>query len=308
MEPDKVVVVKRHTPLEELLVRHSTTSQAKFYLEASGHSYDAYEAAHKTYQAGLQKAIGAIPSKLRTQTVNKQDLATFQFGNKDLIVVVGDDGLLVNVAKYVGDQKVISVNPDEERFDGVLATCNTNHFPQILRRTLGGEIETENLTMAEARLDDGQTIRALNDLFIGRKTHVSAKYTMDYRGMKERQSSSGIIVSTGTGSTGWMTSVVTGAQAIANGEYQPNEDVPFKRDADYLLYSVREPFPSKITGTDLVYGKISDRAPLKIESNMPDEGVIFGDGIERDYLEFTSGRTATIQPSDQKVYLVRDNS
>lgn len=306
METDKIIVVERRTPLEELLLRHSTTSQARFYLEASGHSYEAYEAAHQSYKAGLQRAIGAIPTNLRSQTLDKQELATFQFGNKDLIVVVGDDGLLVNVAKYAGDQTVISVNPDEDRFDGVLATCNTERFPQVLRRTLAGDVGTENLTMAEAKLDDDQTIRALNDLYIGRKSHVSARYTLDHRGIEERQSSSGIIVSTGTGSTGWMTSVLIGAQGITNKELQLKENVPFKRDAAYLLFAVREPFPSKITGTSLVYGKISKVAPLRIQSNMPDDGVIFGDGIERDYLEFTSGRTATIQPSEQKVCLVRD--
>ncbi len=305
METDKIVIVKRHTPLEELLVRHSTTSQAKFYLEASGHSYDDYEAAHNSYNSGLQKTIEAIPKELRIQTVDKKDLATFQFGNKDLIVVVGDDGLLVNVAKYVGNQKVVSVNPDEERFDGVLATCNSDYFPKILKKILYGEVYTENLTMAEAKLDDGQSIRALNDLFIGRKTHVSAKYALNYRGNKEKQSSSGIIVSTGTGSTGWMTSVVIGAQTITQSNPHSNEDVPFRRDADYLIYAVREPFPSKITGTNLIYGKVSNTAPLYIESNMPDDGVIFGDGIEKDFIEFTSGRTVSIQPSDQKVHLVR---
>src|SRR3989344_9707396 len=154
MEIDKIVVVKRHTPLEELLVRHSTTSQAKFYLEASGHSYKAYESAHNSYHLGLEETLRAIPSTIRNQILDKKNLATYQFGSKDLVVVVGDDGLLVNVAKYIGNQKVISVNPDEKRFDGVLATCNVDHFPEILKRTFEGKIETENLTMAEAKLND----------------------------------------------------------------------------------------------------------------------------------------------------------
>ncbi len=308
MEPDKIVVIKRHTPLEELLVRHSTTSQAKFYLEAAGHSYEAYEAAHNAYNSGLQKILESIPSKIRAQIIDKQGLATFQFGNNDLIVVVGDDGLLVNAAKYIGDQQVISVNPDEERFDGVLATCNARYFSQILKKALSGRIETEALTMAEVRLDDGQTILGLNDLFVGRKTHVSARYAISYKNIKEMQSSSGIIVSTGTGSTGWMTSVIMGAQAIANGKSRLNKDIPFRRDSDYLLFAVREPFPSKITGTKLIYGKITRDNPLKIESNMPEDGVIFGDGVERDYLEFTSGRTAIIQPSNKKIYLVRQKN
>ena len=204
MEPNKIVVVKRQTPLEELLIRHSTTSQAKFYLETAGHSYEAYETAHSIYKEGLKKIITTLPQKFRTQLIDKQELATFQFGEKDLVVIVGDDGLLVNVAKYVGEQPVISVNPDEQRFDGVLASCNVYEFPKVFKETLEGKADMQSLTMAEAKLDNGQVIRALNDLFVGRKTHISARYSLEYKGMKERQSSSGIIISTGTGSTGWF--------------------------------------------------------------------------------------------------------
>ena len=305
MEIDKIVVVKRHTPLEELLIRHSTTSQAKFYLEAAGHSYEAYEKAHDTYKEGLRATLSSIPTRIRNQTIDKKELSTFQFGDRDLVVVVGDDGLVVNVAKYIGRQSIISVNPDEQRFDGVLASCNSYSFPQTLRKVLENKVEIQYLTMAEARLDDGQIIKALNDLFVGRKTHVSARYELNYKNIKERQSSSGIIISTGTGSTGWMTSVIIGAQTIANDEVVKTEMVPFQRDADHLLFAVREPFPSKITGTNQVIGKITRSTPLTIKSDMPIDGVIFGDGIEEDYLEFNSGRTATIQPSENKVSLIK---
>lgn len=286
-------------------MRHSTTSQAKFYLESSGHSYDSYEAAHETYKNGLKKTLATIPTKLRTQIVDKTDLGTILFGDRDLVIVVGDDGLLVNVAKYIGNQQVISVNPDEERFDGILASCNVGNFPYVFERTLAGKVEIQPLTMAEAKLDDGQIIRALNDLFVGRKTHVSSRYSIEYDGRREKQSSDGVVVSTGTGSTGWLTSIIGGARAIATGKFSLPEGVPFARNADYLMFAVKSPFPSKITGTSEVYGEVTKENPLIIESNMPEGGVIFGDGIERDYLEFTPGRTATIQPSKQKVYLVQ---
>src|SRR3989344_9507823 len=154
MEIDKIVVVKRHTPLEELLVRHSTASQAKFYLGAAGHSYDAYLAAHDAYKNSLAEALAHSPAGLRTQVVDKKDLPTLQFGDKNLVVVVGDDGLLVNVAKYIGIQPVIAVNPDEKRFDGVLASCNSDSFYRVFRNVLEDKVDMQLLTMAEATLDD----------------------------------------------------------------------------------------------------------------------------------------------------------
>ena len=71
------------------------------------------------------------------------------------------------------------------------------------------------MTMAQAELNDGQRLLAVNDLFIGARTHVSARYRLRYQGREEDQSSSGLIVSTGAGSTGWYRSLLTGAAGIA---------------------------------------------------------------------------------------------
>jgi len=200
------------------------------------------------------------------------------------------------------------VNPDKERFDGVLASCDADSFHQVFRNVLEDKVDMHPLTMAEAILDDGQVMRGLNDLFIGRRTHASARYELEYGGAKEKQSSSGLIVSTGTGSTGWMTSVLAGAMNLFDGKPKPKEIVPFPRGSDYLLFAVREPFPSRVTGTNITYGRVTRANPLVVRSNMPSDGVIFGDGIENDYLEFTSGRTATIRPAENKVYLVKRKS
>ena len=52
-----------------------------------------------------------------------------------------------------------------------------------------------------ARLNDGQRLLAFNDFLIGHRTHVSARYRLTWHGRTETQSSSGILVSTGAGST-----------------------------------------------------------------------------------------------------------
>jgi len=304
MQFDKIIVVKKKTGLEELLGRFFTTSQIKFYLESQGSSYDYYLQAHETYRNGLEIAMSGLPRTMRSQVVDKDNLASFQFAERDLVAVVGGDGLLINAAKYIGNQPVISVNPDLDRYDGVLATCDCKDFKRILYGVLDDKYKVDKLTMAQACLNDGQVIYAINDLFIGRKTHVSARYMIEFEGMKEYHSSSGIIVCTGTGSTGWMKSIVIGANAIAKGESVLSDEVPYSRTSDYLLFAVREPFPTKVTGTSIVFGDIGPGNSLRITSNMPDSGVIFSDGIESDYLEFNSGRVATITPSERKVHLV----
>jgi len=300
---DKIVLVKKPTQLEELLKRHSTTSQVKFYLESLGDSYDFYKESHDSYKNSLHEIISSIPSKVPFQIIDNSQLPTYQFGGKDLVVSVGDPGLFVNLAKYVGEQPVISVNPDSKRYTSVLASCETNDFSGLLHDTLNDKFETESLTMAEAKTDDGQIMYALNDFFIGQKTHVSARYMVNYECVRERQSSSGIIVSTGTGSTGWLTSIVKGAEKISYGESKIT--VPFNRNANYLIFAVREPFPSKITETNIVYGVITQESSLKITSNMPENGVIFSDGVESDYINFSAGLSVVIIPSKKKVNLIK---
>ena len=162
--------------------------------------------------------------------------------------------------------------------------------------------------MAKAQLNTGETLFGVNDLFIGPKSHVSARYKVEFGDRSEEQSSSGIIVSTGLGSTGWLRSVLTGAAGIASSisahqlRIDPDRRVPW--DADYLFFSVREPWPSKTSSAGITFGKVMPGRPLRIMSQMPEHGVIFSDGIEADFVAFRSGLEATISVAEKQGHLV----
>ena len=99
-----------------------------------------------------------------------------------------------------------------------------------------------------------------------------------------------------------------GAAAVVTalgGQVQPPPDrgrLPW--DTDHLMYSVREPFPSKATQTSLVFGSIDAEHPLTLRSHMADNGVIFSDGMEDDFLAFNAGATATIGLAPNRAQLV----
>ena len=151
--------------------------------------------------------------------------------------------------------------------------------------------------MAEATLSDGQRLLAVNDLFIGPKSHTSARYEIANGDRSEVQSSSGLIVATGLGSTAWIKSIVTGSLAIAArfapaGTPRHYQSSPW--DAPFLQYAVREPFPSRSSQATMVFGRIDAGSALTLRSHMPENGVIFSDGIEADYIAFNSGVEANI--------------
>jgi hypothetical protein len=133
-----------------------------------------------------------------------------------------------------------------------------------------------------------------------------ARYQIAVGGQQERQSSSGIIVSTGLGSTGWLRSVYAGwaaaTRSLLGRDVASVGDGSFPWDAPYLHYFVREPYPSRTTQAGLVIGKIAER--MRVMSEMPDNGVVFSDGIEADYLEFNSGTEATIGVAEKQGVLV----
>lgn len=307
---DQIVVVTQKTALEELVERFNTREQARFYLEHMGASFEDYQSAHDAYRAALAGLKDALPAGVRHQFVERSFLPNFLFGGRDLVVTLGRDGLVVNTAKYLAGQPLVAVNPDPRRIDGVLLPFAVPEAAAVLRRTLGGDCMTRRVTMAKAALNDGQTLYAVNDLFIGQRTHLSARYRLRFRDTEENQSSSGIIVSTGAGSTGWFRSILTGAAGVVDGFGRKKVAKPvrdqyrFGWDADYLYFSVREPFVSKVSGAELVFGKIESKDQLVVTSQMPQNGVIFSDGIEADYLEFNSGRIARVVVAEKKVLLI----
>jgi hypothetical protein len=172
-----------------------------------------------------------------------------------------------------------------------------------------GSVQTTPISMARATLNDGQTIDAVNDLFIGPRSHGSARYHLQLGQASEYQSSSGIIISTGAGCSGWLRSIVAGAWQVA--QYfgaegtQPNaEQTALGWGSDRLWFTVREPFTSRTSQASIVFGQIRPGEELVITSHMPDYGTIFSDGVESDYLAFNSGAIARIGLANRQARLI----
>jgi NAD kinase len=307
---DKIVLVTRKTRLDELIERFNTRAQAKFYIEHAGGDFSAYLVEHDTYQRSLETVRRAIEAGLKIQVMDRALLPTYLFSPQDVVVTLGQDGLVANTAKYVNGQPMLAVNPDASRFDGVLLPFQPGSLRRGLEQTLAGRSRMRSVTLAEANLKDGQRLLAFNDLFIGAKTHVSARYRIRYGERGENHSSSGIIVSTGAGSTGWLSSILNETAGIlsflgdALTTRKPIEWPRMNWEDERLLFVVREPFLSLHSQAAIVAGTVLPGAPLVLESQMPAGGVIFSDGIEADHLDFNAGAIASICIAREKANLV----
>lgn len=293
----RVVVITRKTPLEQLIERFGTSGQARFYVEDKGRNWADYERMQARFDAAMGTVMGSIPAEQQRVRLDRGDLDRFIFRDDDIIVIVGQDGLVPNVAKYLHGQTVIGINSDPEMFDGVLC----RHAPALASRLLkwaaaqDGHFTIQSRVMGQALREDGQRLLALNEFYFGSRTHQSSKYTLRVGGKAERQSSSGVIVSTGTGATGWGRSIAL--------QRHCEEILPLPEDAK-LAWFVREPFPSVYTGTTLDHGVLEKGEVLEATSELGDNGVIFADGIESDTLEFIEGQTLRISVAPERLRLV----
>lgn len=305
---NKIVMVVRRTRLDDMIARFNTEDQARFYVEHLGADFSDYQKEDRVYKQAIKSAENVLLRHGRLQIIDRSFVPNFIFGPKDTVVAIGQDGLVANVLKYLDGQWLVGVNPDAKRWDGVLLPFTVSDLDRLIPEVFTRKRPVADVTMAEARLNTGETLSAVNDLFIGPRTHTSARYTIRIGDRSESHSSSGIIVSTGLGSTGWLRSILAGATGIASAlaghPLKIHERKAVAWDADRLYFSVREPWPSKTSQAAITFGEVRSTTPLVLISQMPENGVIFSDGMESDYLQFNSGTEAVIAIAGKKGHLV----
>ncbi|MGE3288154.1 MAG: hypothetical protein AB7J32_18930 [Pseudonocardia sp.] len=207
-----------------------------------------------------------------------------------VVVTLGPDGLVANLARCLNVQVVTGITPDRP---GVLARHSPAALPGLLRDLAAGRVHIEHRRTVEARLDDGRYVRGLNDVYVGDPGHRSARdllRTPD--GPGELQSSSGVVIGTGTGATGWCASL---AHARPPAAPDPEDDA--------TCWYVREAWPSATTGTTLPAVRLTGDEQLELAVRS-DHLVVFGDGGERDRLGATRGQRVTIGAARTRLRLV----
>lgn len=291
----RVVLVSRPSEYASLLASHATRGQAEFFLSSRGQQITEIEARDQLETKAIDVAKNSIPPDWSFAHVLRDDLNRFLFFPNDIVVAIGQDGLVANLAKYLDGQSVIGISPDPDRTEGVLTPNDVSVLGHILPAVANQDVAIFARAMVQANLGNGIEMTALNELFIGHRSHQSARYLINYDGVQEFQSSSGVIIATGTGLTGW-------AKSIMQATHQPVHIEPGESRA---VFFAREPWPSRTSGCEISAGQIEEGTNLTLLSRMNDGGVIFADGIEQDFLGFDWGIKAEISIAQNRLQMVQ---
>lgn len=228
--------------------------------------------------------------KISHKLANRDILHKAQFRNKDLIIAVGGDGTFLRAAQFIENQLLFGVNSDAKNKEGFFMECRKGDFERKFKKIVKGKFKIKKLPRLEARINNKKLeALALNEFFAGaRKSYHAAKYLIKVGSKKEKQKSSGILITTPSGSYAWAKSCRNKALPLNSKNYQ---------------FVVREPYEGNIfKNYKLKYGILKQNQEVTIISEMLD-GILIADSVSREY-SLKNGSKATIRLSNKHLNAV----
>ena len=191
----RCVLVERQTEFRDLLARHGTREQARFFLAQRGLALADVEERHLHHEELRARVLGAIPPAWRTATVLRPDLDRFLFAADDIVLVLGPGragGQRRQVPRRpAGDRAQPGAGPLPRRARQPAARGGR----RPVRRPDGGRgARSRSGRWCRPASTTARTLLALNEIFVGHRSHQSARYRLAVGDRHEHQSSSGLIV------------------------------------------------------------------------------------------------------------------
>ena len=240
--------------------------------------------AYGTYKSTLD-IVKKILKKygIEYNLADRDKLKYEQFLSRDLIIAVGGDGTFLRAAQFVDAQVMFGVNADVSRKEGFFMSSDKNNFESILKKILHGKANIKKFPRLETFINNKKIeTLALNELFIGpKKAYHAAKYVLEFSGKKERQKSSGVLVTTPAGSYAWAKACGIKTMSLGSKNFQ---------------FVVREPYEGKVfRNYKLKSGILRPNQRVKIISEMLD-GIIVADSVGIEH-SFKNGSKAAVKLS-----------
>lgn len=216
----------------------------------------------------------------------------------DLVVSHGGDNHFTYVAHQVGNRPLIGCNSDPETSVGALLSFTAEDLERVVQNNYKDvEIEEWSLLETEIQYPNGkkvQTVPAVCELSIRNNSpDLTSRYWISYQNQKEEQKCSGLLIYTGAGSTGWISS--------CSPKRFPNFD---KKERFFQAYAREIRVKSPETEFSLADFRAFDEVEVVSEMN----GGIAVDSLTERHYPFPPFSKATIRLAKEKLAVVVPNN
>jgi len=229
--------------------------------------------------------------KVDYTTSKRERLNRKLFQNRDLVIAVGGDGTFLRASHFIFDKTpILGVNSDPKCKEGFFMVAARKDFNRKFSKMANNKFKIKKLNRLEAYLNNKKIPElALNEFYISsKKEYRTARYYLTIRGKKERQKSSGIIISTAAGSYAWMKS--------AGGKQLP-------LNSDKFEYMVREPYCGKISAKCSLVNSILDKDEKIIVEFEAGNGILIADSLSVEHM-FKAKEEVMVKMSNKPLHSV----
>ena len=240
-------------------------------------------------EAKTIERIQKIFSDSQTKIIAFNDLKKNDLTKADLIITLGGDGTFVKAANLAEDSSILGINAEPHKSEGALTSLDISELDR-LEEIAKGKYEIVKRHRAKVKLN-GNLLdeHAINEVYLGAASQFhSSRYKIKFKDIEEEHRSSGVIISTGTGSPAWFYS--------AGGKV-------FNHDEEKLGFIVREPyFGKRIFTPKLLNGHIENGDKIIIESMRNFGGIL---AINDSTYNFNEGDVAEVELSDKPLNVIK---
>ena len=305
MKLERVYIACKKTTLEFLQERYGQDYPRQVGLFDL--DIDEVESEHEEHYRTLDSLVDALrEAGIEPRVLARRIYLTGSFDGSDLVVSFGGDGEMLDVSRYItGSEPVLGIR-STSRSRGYLLLSPALGFRDMAARLVGGDFRVESWTRIKGVLENGFhriEDHALNEVYAGDRFSVgTSRYTLRIDDREERHRSSGVLVVTGTGSTGWYANIVKNdGGGFGYGR-------PFPRTSVQLRYLVRDPI--RIDELELTHGAIEPGMDFSIKSTMNSDGVLSFDCSKISYenpraYPFNRGSVVTLGISNRPLQVIR---
>ncbi|GMT49717.1 MAG: hypothetical protein IEMM0008_1256 [bacterium] len=265
IDPNKILAICKSSKLDYDKRKYNLNTHAliqKYNQEQIHH--EVIVDSHVEQRKCIELAKKLLPE---STFINTLDLPHTQTEDKDLIVSIGgDEHFKYVIHNSVQGKLVLNVRSDNLKSEGALSTCNRFNLKEMIDQIRSESYLMENWVRLEARLNDQLIESAIDTIYVGTKNGTRmSRYVLHFKDAVEEQKSSGLLIVTGAGSTGWFRS--------AGG-------TSFPRNAMTGKFLAREIYVGTKTGNSMRNGVFHEEETIEIHSLMDDQGIVEIDSIK----------------------------